>query len=160
MTQQPVDPYAWQAPGPPPQRPRSRSKAVSIVLVLVAVLAACGAGVAFGSFIAQPQAGTQSAAEAPPGHTMVGGSPSPRSARTQAPTIEDGVWTIGVDFPAGSYRTTANVGSRCYWQISKTGGDSLMDIIDNDLPGGGRPQVTLKKGQTFKTDNCGKWRKV
>jgi len=154
--QQPVDPYAWRAPGPPPAPVRPRNRTGMIVLLIVSVLAACGAGVAFGSFIAQPQAG------APTTPVEASATHAPASARAVAevPTIEDGVWTIGVDFPAGSYRTTANVSSRCYWEISKTGGAGVMDIVQNDLPGGGRPQVTLKRGQTFKTDNCGKWRKV
>jgi hypothetical protein len=77
----------------------------------------------------------------------------------KAPTIEDGTWTVGEDVPAGTYRTTANVSSRCYWQITKTGGDSVSDIVDNDIPGGGRPRVTLKRGQDFKTSNCGTWSK-
>ena len=62
----------------------------------------------------------------------------------------------GVDIAPGTYRSTADVGSRCYWAIlaSGTNGD---DIIANDIPGGGRPTVTLAEGQDFETKRCGTW---
>jgi len=164
MTQQqdPAAPYAWQSPGPPPQRARSRGKTGTVVLFIVAVFLSCGTGIALGALMAQPEAGmpsTPRAAEAPPGATMIDGSPSPRAVAASVPEVDDGVWAVGDDLPAGTYRTTDKVSSRCYWEISKTGSGGA-DIVANDLPGGGRPQVTLKKGQTFKTDNCGTWRKV
>jgi hypothetical protein len=73
-------------------------------------------------------------------------------------TIREGTWTVGVDIAAGTYRTTGSVGSTCYWGIytSGTNGD---DIITNDIPGGGRPTVTLSKGQDFNTTRCGTWEK-
>ncbi|EMY35812.1 hypothetical protein D477_002441 [Arthrobacter crystallopoietes BAB-32] len=73
-------------------------------------------------------------------------------------TIREGTWTVGVDIAAGTYRTTDSVGSTCYWGIytSGTNGD---DIIANDIPGGGRPTVTLSKGQDFNTTRCGTWEK-
>jgi hypothetical protein len=73
-------------------------------------------------------------------------------------TIREGTWTVGVDIAAGTYRTTDSVGSTCYWGIytSGTNGD---DIITNDIPGGGRPTVTLSKGQDFNTTRCGTWEK-
>jgi hypothetical protein len=71
-------------------------------------------------------------------------------------TIREGTWTVGVDIAPGTYRSTADVGSRCYWAIlaSGTNGD---DIIANDIPGGGRPTVTLAEGQDFETKRCGTW---
>ena len=73
-------------------------------------------------------------------------------------TIHEGTWTVGVDIAAGTYRTTEPVGSTCYWGIYRSGtnGD---DIIQNDIPGGGRPSVTLSKGQDFNTTRCGTWQK-
>jgi len=76
-----------------------------------------------------------------------------------APTIDDGTWTVGVDLPAGKYRVTANVGSGCYWKITKSGTNG-EDIIANDIPGGGRPTVTVKAGQDFSTTECGTWTKI
>ncbi|MGK7221651.1 hypothetical protein ACSNO4_02495 [Kocuria flava] len=71
-------------------------------------------------------------------------------------TITEGTWTVGVDIEPGTYRSTSDVGSTCYWAILTTGtnGD---DIISNDLPGGGRPSVTLSEGQDFETTRCGTW---
>jgi hypothetical protein len=83
------------------------------------------------------------------------------SPKPKVPIIEDGVWTVGTDIPAGKYRVTANLGAddTCYWAITKTGSNG-SDIIANDLPQGGRPQVTLKKGQDFATERCGIWSKI
>lgn len=66
-------------------------------------------------------------------------------------TIGDGVWQVGRDIDAGTYRATREVGSRCYWSISNPVTD---DILQNDLPGGGFPEVTVSDGQQLKIANC------
>ncbi|MEU8383398.1 hypothetical protein [Streptosporangium sp. NPDC048865] len=73
-------------------------------------------------------------------------------------TIEDGTWVVGEDIAAGNYKVTAPVSSSCYWKIAKSGtnGD---DIVENDLPGGGLPRVTLSEGQDFQSLRCGIWSK-
>jgi hypothetical protein len=72
---------------------------------------------------------------------------------------EDGIWKIGDDFPAGTYRVTESVsGMDCYW--TKSSDPEGEDIISNDVPSGGRPQVSLKNGQWFTTERCGVWEKV
>ncbi|ALO65813.1 hypothetical protein AS189_04040 [Arthrobacter alpinus] len=78
--------------------------------------------------------------------------------KKEANTISDGTWVVGVDIEAGSYKAASSVGSSCYWAIlvSGTNGD---DIINNDLPGGGLPSVTLAAGQDFKSSRCGSWAK-
>ena len=76
-----------------------------------------------------------------------------------APTVQDGTWTVGLDFPAGKYRATAVVDPDCYWAITKSGTNG-EEIIANDIPGGGRPTVTLKAGQDFQSQRCGTWAKV
>lgn len=83
------------------------------------------------------------------------------AAPTKAPaaTIDDGVWTVGEDFPAGTYKVTAAVTQMCYWGIYKSG-TNQENIIQNDIVTGGRPTVTLKRGQDFKTSDCGTWIKV
>ena len=84
---------------------------------------------------------------------------SPKAAVIPAAKITQGTWTVGVDIPAGTYRSSG-VTSMCYWAITKTGSNG-SDIIANDLPSGGRPQVTLKKGQDFETsEECGVWTKI
>lgn len=73
-------------------------------------------------------------------------------------TFGDGTRTVGRDIEPGTYIPTADVGSSCYWGIYATGTNG-SDIVDNDLPGGGRPSVTLSEGQDFKSSRCGSWTK-
>lgn len=75
-----------------------------------------------------------------------------------ANTVGDGTWTVGKDIEPGTYRAAANVGSSCYWGIYATGSNG-SNIIQNDIPGGGRPAVTLSSGQDFNSTRCGKWEK-
>lgn len=73
-----------------------------------------------------------------------------------ARTIGDGTWTVGTDIEAGTYRAAAEVGPSCYWGIYRSGTNG-SDIIENDIPGGGRPVVTISAGQDFNSTRCGKW---
>lgn len=75
-----------------------------------------------------------------------------------ANTVGDGTWVVGTDFEPGTYRATQPVGSSCYWGIYRSGSNG-SDILDNDLPGGGHPTVTLAEGQDFKSSRCGTWEK-
>ncbi|WP_255769466.1 hypothetical protein [Pseudarthrobacter sulfonivorans] len=75
-----------------------------------------------------------------------------------ANTVSDGTWTVGADIEPGTYRAAAAVGSTCYWGIYRSGSNG-SDIIENDIPGGGRPVVTLSPGQDFNSTRCGKWEK-
>lgn len=67
-------------------------------------------------------------------------------------SISDGVWQVGKDIDAGTYRATSQVGSDCYWEISTDNGDN---IVQNDFPGGGYPEVTVGNGQQLKISSCG-----
>jgi hypothetical protein len=73
-------------------------------------------------------------------------------------TIGEGSWAVGRDIAPGTYVSAAAVSSDCYWAIL-AGGSNGSDIIENDIPGGGRPSVTLSAGQDFKTSRCGTWTK-
>ena len=75
-----------------------------------------------------------------------------------ANTVSDGTWTVGSDIEPGTYRAVEAVGSTCYWGIYRSGSNG-GDIIENDIPGGGRPVVTLSPGQDFNSTRCGKWEK-
>ncbi|MFJ2619213.1 hypothetical protein [Glutamicibacter sp. NPDC087344] len=77
-------------------------------------------------------------------------------AEQEANSVSDGIWTVGTDIKAGTYRAKEAVGSNCYWAVLKSGtnGD---DIINNGIPGGGRPTVTVSKGQDFESVRCGTW---
>ncbi len=71
-------------------------------------------------------------------------------------SVSDGVWTVGADIKAGTYRAKEAVGSTCYWAVLKSGtnGDH---IINNGIPSGGRPTVSVRKGQDFESVRCGTW---
>ena len=71
-------------------------------------------------------------------------------------SISDGVWQVGKDIDAGTYRATSEVGSHCYWSVTVSGSD---DIVQNDIPGGGYPQVTVSDGQQLKLQDCGTFAK-
>jgi len=72
-----------------------------------------------------------------------------------ANTVTDGIWTVGVDIEPGTYRA-ANVSADCYWAVLVSGTNGA-DIVDNGIPGGGNPQVTVSEGQDFETSRCGEW---
>lgn len=77
------------------------------------------------------------------------------------PTIDgDNIVHVGEDVVAGTYRVVVPLEreNSCYWM--KSSDPEGQNIIDNDLPAGGRPQVTLKKGQWFTTQDCGVWAKT
>ncbi|SDP47828.1 hypothetical protein SAMN05660199_04004 [Klenkia soli] len=73
-----------------------------------------------------------------------------------ANTVGPGTYVVGVDMQPGTYRSESAVSSDCYWAIlvSGTNGD---DIVENDLPGGGFPTITVSEGQDFKSNRCGNW---
>jgi len=89
-------------------------------------------------------------------------APSTAAAKAPAPTIAgDDVVQVGQDVPAGTYRAVEAVENdgflMCYWL--KSSDAEGTQIISNGLPQGGRPQVTLKKGQWFTSQGCPTWRK-
>lgn len=69
-------------------------------------------------------------------------------------SVSSGVWQVGKDIEAGTYRATSPVGDDCYWEIKA--GDS---IVQNDIPGGGYPEVTVSDGQQLKIYSCGTFAK-
>ena len=69
-------------------------------------------------------------------------------------SVSSGVWQVGKDIEAGTYRATNPVGDDCYWEIKA--GDS---IVQNDIPGGGYPEVTVSDGQQLKIYSCGTFAK-
>ncbi|MEE6281651.1 hypothetical protein [Georgenia sp. MJ170] len=80
------------------------------------------------------------------------GTAEDRVAETQ---INNGMWTVGVDVEPGTYRVVEALTDRCYWAILRTGSNG-GDIIENALPSGGFPTVTLSDGQDFE-NSCGVW---
>lgn len=99
-----------------------------------------------------------SAALVVPSHPTPATQPAPVQKVSARPdTIREGVWSVGEDIKPGRYRVMAAIpeGASCYWQISTD--PEGQNIVSNDIPTGGRPTVTLKKGQWFKTQGCGEW---
>lgn len=78
-----------------------------------------------------------------------------KPTKKAVPTIDEGTWTVGEDVPAGTYKVVENAGSDCYWARLKPNGD----IIANYL-GGGRPKVSIRKGEQFQTSGCPTFKKV
>lgn len=90
--------------------------------------------------------------------------PSPVKPRGSQPSeITEGIWEVGTTggVASGTYRVSdaLDTGSTCYWAIMSGPGDDPNAIIQNDIVTGGTPQVTLKKGQWFKTSGCGVWKR-
>jgi hypothetical protein len=126
--------------------------------VFVGVLVAIGAALCGGlGVVVTGLAGSETGETV---HTMPEGTPRPiRSARPGL--IVEGVWEVGMagGVSAGTYRVSQPLdeNSTCYWAIMSGPGDETGDIIKNDIATGGTPQVTVKKGQWFKTSGCGTW---
>jgi hypothetical protein len=80
-------------------------------------------------------------------------------AVAESNAISDGTWTVGVDIKPDTYRTKEAVSAMCYWEITRSGTNG-GDIVENDIVNGGRPTVTIRNGQDFKSERCGDWAKV
>lgn len=130
---------------------------IAAVVALATGLACSGTGPTATGDGSRPT--VTAAAPAPSALTSFAPPPPAASPKPVAPTIEDGVWTVGDDIPAGTYKVSEPLTSMCYWGIYKSG-TNQADIIDNDIVDGGKPTVTLKKGQDFKSSNCGTWVKI
>lgn len=132
--------------------------AVSIALGLIVLVTCIGAALS----------GIDAAGEGTPETyqnttTVPDGGSQPTAAASKSPVKSvpkingDDMVHVGEDVPAGTYRAVERVDSSlgCYW--SKTKDAEGSDIIDNDIVRGGRPQVTLKSGQWFKSQDCPDW---
>lgn len=86
---------------------------------------------------------------------------SPRVAPTKPvklkASFEDGTWLVGRDITAGTYTTEKEVSGTCYWERHNPKKDGASAIIANGFPGGGKPTVTLRNGEEFRTMDCGAW---
>lgn len=83
-------------------------------------------------------------------------APAPKP-KPEKPAIGEGVWHVGDDVPAGTYRavTPVDPSGLCYWMRAKD--DAGQNIVANGIPTGGRPQVTLRKGEWFTSQGCPIW---
>lgn len=136
--------------------PRKKSKAPLIIgLIVAGVLALCGIGACVAvTMAASTPTPVDSFAPTLPA------SPTTPAGKSGQVNVQDGTWTVGVDIPPGTYKVAQPIGDGlAYWSITTTGSNG-QDIVANGAPEGGRPQVTLKKGQDFETRGCGTWVKI
>lgn len=164
-TMPPINTAANTAPAP-----RKKRALLGFAVVAGVFLAGCCSGFFAGS-AGEPDPKVISSPSPYAVTTIVTASPAPVAATSAAPaaptkaapappaTIDDGVWTVGEDFPAGTYKVSEAITQMCYWGIYKSG-TNQDTIIQNDIVTGGRPSVTLKRGQDFKTSGCGTWVKT
>jgi hypothetical protein len=136
---------------PPRNAPPKKRRAWPWVVAIL-VLVVCGGGLTI--VLAVGSAATKSTP------TLLA---TDEAAKPHVPgTIQEGVWPVGVagGVSSGTYRVTRPLEAKatCYWQISKD--SESQDIVKNDFVTGGTPQVTLTKGQWFKTQGCGEWKPV
>jgi hypothetical protein len=155
----------WQ-PQPQPTEPKPKTRRWPWIAGIVGafliglLIGAAGGGDSTDSTTATP--GTTATVTA-----TVTASAEPASAPTVTKTttvkvtpvpkaeITEGVWVVGTDIKAGTYRTIEAVSDGCYWEIDRKPGSD--DIVQNDNPTGGRPTVNLRDGQQFITNDCGDW---
>jgi hypothetical protein len=132
-----------------------------IALSFMVALLMCIAGILASCLVAG--ADKDGSGPAPVNVTTTG---TPRAAVKASPTATptnvingNDVVRVGEDVPAGTYRAVTPVepGTPCYWVKSKNAEADISSIIDNGVPTGGRPQVTLKTGQWFTSQGCPDW---
>jgi hypothetical protein len=134
-------------------------KVLFAAIAAFAVIAAC----AVGAMLVAPEDAPVSPR---PGITATTSIPQEPTESPEEPTTRptepagiagDDLVHVGEDVKAGTYRAVEPVGDLCYWSKSKDAEGS--DIIDNGIPAGGRPQVTLKDGQWFTSSGCSDWKR-
>jgi hypothetical protein len=113
-------------------------------IVIVTAVVALSLGGIVGGVVGGSGNGTATTAE-----------PNPTVAVSQ---INDGIHEVGVDVKAGQYKTSVPEGAFCYWERSR--GDPISDSTSSYKEGPAHLSVTLKKGESFDTEDCGTWQKV
>lgn len=144
------------APRPRRRTGRAIALAVGAALCLLFALVVLGTVASAGKTSGSP-ARTPSPSPFPTAHATTATKPkAPPAKPVTVATIDgDDLVHVGEDVPAGTYRAAEKITPGCYWQ--KTTDAEGGHIIANDIPNGGRPQVTLKAGQWFSSQDCPTW---
>ncbi|MFI1442405.1 hypothetical protein [Streptomyces fructofermentans] len=80
--------------------------------------------------------------------------------RKKAALAGDGDFQVGTDIKPGTYRTTGNTDSLCYWERAKDASGEMDSIIANDNVTG-TSYVTIQAGdKLFRSSGCGDWEAV
>jgi hypothetical protein len=75
------------------------------------------------------------------------------------PGVGDGMWLIGQDLPAGTYRSagpTESVVPNCYWERLSDASGSFESILANGNASG-PVSVTVSAGEYFQSNGCMPW---
>ena len=83
---------------------------------------------------------------------------APRSSRPR-PSIGDGMYLVGVDVDAGTYRCEGLPGQNVYWERKRDASGESGSIISNFL-GFGPVYVTINEGEFFRSERSGGWTRV
>jgi hypothetical protein len=135
----PQHPYAvpTEAPLTPPKKRHIIRNVVFGVIGLFVLLIVMAS---LGSTAPNTPAGATVSLEAPAPAAREAAAPAPAAA-----TFTAGTYSVGSEFPAGTYRTTGpSDGIGCGWSRLKGTSGELSDIIANDLVQG--PSVFTVKG--------------
>ena len=84
-------------------------------------------------------------------------SPLPATG-TQATSMGDGTWAVGIDIAPGTYSTSG--GDTCYWARLSGFEGGTDSIIANDLPKGSAIVSIAPTDKGFATKGCGTWTKT
>jgi hypothetical protein len=154
-----------QGPVPVQQQPKKRFGWPTVIVTAVVALSLGGI---VGGIVGGSGDGTATTAE--PNATVTvtetaddesaSKAPSPKKTTEPEPksTISNGVHEVGVDVKAGQYKTNVPEGALCYWE--RRIGDAISDSTSRYKEGPARQSVTLKKGETFETEDCGTWKRA
>ena len=86
--------------------------------------------------------------------TKAKGTPAARMAG------DGGMFRVGSDVAPGTYRSTGNADSSCYWERTKDAGHSLGSIIANNNVTGTAVVTISSSDGYFKTTGCHDWQKT
>lgn len=73
-----------------------------------------------------------------------------------ASAFNDGHYTVGSDFPAGTYRTISKMAG-CYWERESGFSGNTDDIIANGFTNVGAIVTISETDKSFKASGCGTW---
>lgn len=69
----------------------------------------------------------------------------------------NGTWRVGVDIPAGTYRSINAASASCYWERLSGFGGNLAAIVANDIDGGVRLVTIGASDLGFRSNGCALW---
>lgn len=168
----------WGAAPPPVQPPKPKGNRGRLVAEIVGGIVLLLMGVGIGGAgdsapVAAPApTATRTVTEQVPGpvetvevevpgpETTVTVTAKPPKPKGPSGTIPgDGLYLVGKDIKAGTYRA-ANESGSCYWErLSGTSGD-FDDILANDNASGPVVVTIRSSDEAFSTQRCGSWERI